>query len=276
LPADADRPVMTGPAADLHVHTTESDGTLTLDEVPTAAASAGVGTVAITDHDRVHPGLPAPVTERDGVELIRGVELRVETPDAGRVDLLGYAVDPTPELAAELDRVQRDRIERGGRMIDAVEARLGVDLDLEPHEGVGRPHVARAVEESEAPYDVEGAFAELIGADGPCFVPRDVTGFDEGARLLAASCPVVSLAHPFRYPDPAPALDLTADPNLNAVERFYPYGREVDAALVERVAAEHDLLLTGGSDAHGRALGVDGPDREAFERFRSRLSETEA
>jgi predicted metal-dependent phosphoesterase TrpH len=267
---------MTEPAADLHVHTTESDGTLTLDEVPAAAESAGVGTVAITDHDRVHPGIERPVVERDGVELVRGIELRVETAGAGRVDLLGYAVDPTSALADELGRVRRDRVERGCRMIEAVETYLCADLDLDPHDGIGRPHVARAIEESEAPYDVEGAFSELIGTDGPCFVPRNVTGFVDGAALLADSCPVVALAHPFRYPDPGAALALTADSNLNAVERFYPYGREVDAALVERVAAERGLLVTGGSDAHGRTLGIDGPDRDAFERFRNRLSETEA
>ncbi|MFC4359680.1 PHP domain-containing protein [Halobium salinum] len=269
---------MSQPVADLHVHTPVSDGTLTLDELPDAARAAGVGVVAVTDHDRVHPDIEAPVVDRDGVELIRGIELRVEPADdaVGRVDLLGYALDPTDELLDELERVQRDRVERGGKIIERVETHLDVDLDLEPREGIGRPHVARAVEASEAPYDAEAAFRQLIGSDGPCFVPRDVTGFEEGAALLADSCAVVSLAHPFRYPDPEAALALAESPHLDAVERFYPYGREVDTDLVDRVAAEGDLLRTGGSDAHGKTLGKAGPDREAFDAFAARLSETEA
>jgi Predicted metal-dependent phosphoesterases (PHP family) len=82
---------MTQPAADLHVHTTASDGTLTVPELPAAARRAGVEWVAVTDHDRVHPDLDAPVTDRDGVHIIRGIELRVET-DRQRLDLLGYGV----------------------------------------------------------------------------------------------------------------------------------------------------------------------------------------
>lgn len=269
---------MSRPVADLHVHTTVSDGTLTLDEVPDAARAAGVETVAVTDHDRVHPDIEAPVVERDGVEVIRAIELRVEPAEEaiGRVDLLGYALEPTPPLLDELERIQRDRVERGAKIIERVEDHLGVDLDLEPREGIGRPHIARAIEASEAPYDVERAFRELIGGGGPCFVPRDVTCFEGGASLLADACAVVALAHPFRYPDPEAALALTESTHLNAVERFYPYGRDVDTDLVERVAAERNLLRTGGSDAHDRTLGKAGPDREAFDAFDARLTETEA
>jgi len=273
--------------ADLHVHTTVSDGTLTLDDLPAAAREAGVEWVAVTDHDRIHPDLEAPVTERDGVTVVRGIELRVavdgdagdagpdagdgsETGDeAGRIDLLGYAVDPTPDLRAEVDRLQRDRIERGRRMIGLVEERLGVTLDVEPGPGVGRPHVARAVAESDADYGYDDAFRELIGEGRPCYVARDVPGFERGAALLRASCPVVGLAHPLRYADPGPALARAGE--LDAVERWYAYDRPVDQSPVEAVIAEHDLLATGGSDAHGRELGRAGLDRGAFEAVRERL-----
>ena len=98
--------------ADLHVHTTNSDGEMELPEVPEAARDAGVSVVAITDHDRLHPELPTPVTAFEGVTVVHGIELRVEprteadgeddapsdAPDAGptgeRVDLLGVGVTP--------------------------------------------------------------------------------------------------------------------------------------------------------------------------------------
>ncbi len=254
--------------ADLHVHTTASDGELTLAGLPAAARDAGVSCVAVTDHDRCHPDIDAPVVERDGVTVIRGVELRVDAGDL-RVDLLGYAARRTDGLVAELDRVQRDRVRRARRMVACVEDRLGVSLDVDFEEGVGRPHVARAVAASDADYDYQGAFDHLIGADCPCYVARDLPSFETGARLLREACDVVSLAHPFRYPDPASALELAAE--LDAVERYYPYGRSVDTALVDRFAAEHDLLVTGGSDAHDRTLGVAGLTPEPFRRFAARV-----
>ncbi|WP_281196079.1 PHP domain-containing protein [Halorubrum sp. F4] len=254
--------------ADLHTHTTLSDGTLTIDEVPAAAREAGLDWVAITDHDRIHPGIDAPVVERDGVRIVRGIELRV---DAGfeRLDLLGYAVEHTESLDAEIDRLQTDRRERGAEILRRVEERLGVDLDLEPRPGLGRPHVARAIEASPAPYDYADAFEELIGDDGPCYVARDVTDLDRGVDLFRESCAFVGLAHPFRYDDVDAALEIARD--LDAIERFYPYGRPVDADRIDRVVASDDLLATGGSDAHERRFGAAGLTRAAFEPVRERL-----
>ena len=254
--------------ADLHAHTTVSDGTMTAAELAATAADAGLDWVAVTDHDRIHPDLDAPVVEREGVRVVRGIELRV---DAGfeRLDLLGYAVEHTAALDAETERLQANRQRRGAAILDAVEERLGVDLDLEPRPGLGRPHIARAIEASAAPYDYAGAFDELIGNDGPCYVARDVTDLERGVELLRDACAFVGLAHPFRYDDVGAALDVARD--LDAVERFYPYGRPVDDARVERVAAESDLLLTGGSDAHERTLAEAGLTASAFEPVRERL-----
>ncbi len=254
--------------ADLHTHTTASDGTLTIEEVPAAARDAGLDWVAVTDHDRIHPGLAAPVVVHDGIRIVRGIELRVDA-SFERLDLLGFAVERTDPLDAEIDRLQTDRRERGSRILALVEERLGIDLDLEPRPGIGRPHIARAIDESSAPYDYADAFDELIGNDGPCYVARDVTDLDRGVSLLREACSVVGLAHPFRYDDVDAALDVARD--LDAIERFYPYGRPVDVERVERVAAEAGLLETGGSDAHERMLGESGLSAPAFELVRERL-----
>ena len=254
--------------ADLHTHTTVSDGTATIDELPSAAREAGIDWIAVTDHDRIHPGLDAPVVTRDGVRIVRGIELRV---DAGfeRIDLLGYAVRHTDPLDAELARLQADRRERGARILSRVEARLGIDLDVEPRPGLGRPHIARAIDDSSAPYDYEDAFDELIGDDGPCYVARQVTPLDQGVELLREASAIVGLAHPFRYADVDAALEVAT--RLDAVERWYPYGRDVDAERVDRAADAADLLRTGGSDAHDRTLGTAGLTREALRPVRARL-----
>ncbi|MEF8782292.1 MAG: PHP domain-containing protein [Haloarculaceae archaeon] len=255
--------------ADLHVHTTNSDGALTLAALPDAARRAGVEVVAVTDHDRTHPDLDAPVTEVGGVTVAHGIELRVDSP-AGRVDLLGYGVEERDALLAELDRLQADRIERARAIVSCVEGRLGVDLDVAFEPGVGRPHVARAIADSNSEHDFAAAFEELIGDDCPCYVPRDIPGFERGRALLSEACGLVALAHPLRYDDPGAALKLTA--TLDAVERAYPYGREVDLTPVDRAVEAHDLLVTGGSDAHDDRLGRAGLDREGYDRVRARLT----
>lgn len=253
--------------ADLHVHTTNSDGTLTLETLADAAAAADVGAVAVTDHDRLHPDLRTPVATVDGVTVVHGIELRVEAPGE-RVDLLGYGARRTDGLESLVEHLQTDRVERGREIIERVEDRIGVELPVEPREGLGRPHIARAIEAA-SDYSYEAAFDELVGDDGPCFVARDVPAFEEGLAALREACGLVSLAHPCRYDDPEGALDLCAD--LDAVERYYPYDREVDPHPLERAVERHDLLATGGSDAHDETLGRAGLDRDEYRRFRAEL-----
>lgn len=259
------------PHADLHVHTTRSDGQLTLERLPAAADRADVAVTAVTDHDRLHPALDAPVVEREGVRIVNGIELRVQA-DGQRLDLLGYGVDPerADDLRAECDRLQRDRIERARAIAESVEERLGVDLDLSYEPGIGRPHVARAIDATpETDLGYRDAFAELIGDGGPCYVSRDVPSFERGRSLLDETCGVVSLAHPLRYGDPEAALELAAE--CDAVEGPYPYDGAVDEALVAETVERHDLLVTGGSDAHDDRLGLAGLSESAFERLAAHL-----
>ncbi|GAB3683080.1 PHP domain-containing protein [Salinarchaeum chitinilyticum] len=274
--------------ADLHVHTTNSDGELSIEDVPTAATAAALDAIAVTDHDRPHPGLEEPVTDRNGVTVVHGIELRVQVGETAtaidgasrgqRVDLLGYGLEPTPDLRAECDRIQRDRAERGARIVERVEDHLGVDLDVDPGPGFGRPHVARAVaDHPDLDLGVQDVFDELIGDGGPCYVARQIPSFERGRELLADACRLVGLAHPLRYDDPAAALALTS--TLDAVELWYPYDRPVDPTdlddagidLVERAIERHGLLPTGGSDAHETTLGAAGLDATAWERVAAEL-----
>ena len=259
--------------ADLHVHTTASDGLFEVADLPAAAREAGVEWVAVTDHDRPNPELDVPVAIRDGVGVVHGIELRV---DAGeqRIDLLGYGLRRTAALAEIVDAIQTNRVERARRIAECVESRFGVDLDVDLSAGVGRPHLARAIAESDADYDYHGAFRHVIGSDAPCYVRREVPTFEEGVTALREACSVVCLAHPFRYRHPAAALARCA--SLDAVERYYPYGSrytypEVDSDLLASAIADHDLLALGGSDAHETTLGLAGVPRSDFEAFRERL-----
>ena len=262
--------------ADLHVHTDNSDGRLSLEAVPAAAREAGVSVVAITDHDRPHPSLDAPIVERGDLTIVHGIELRVEAASQ-RVDLLGYGIEETPALQQETERLAADRLQRGRKIKRCLEAELGVELDLTVDEGTGRPHLARAVvAHPETEYDsLKPVFLDLIGDGRECFVSRDVPSFERGVELLDEAARVVGLAHPFRYEDPSDALALCSD--LDAVERYYPYDRPltgettVDMDLLAAVIEEQDLLQTGGSDSHTMEIGRTGLDQEAYGPVRAAL-----
>jgi len=254
--------------ADLHVHTTNSDGSLTLATLPEAAEQAGVEAVAVTDHDRVHPDLNRPLTRRDGIEIVHGIELGVTT-GSMRVDLLGYGVRRSERLQELLETVQANRVERARRIVACVEDEFGVELEVDVGPGIHRTHIARAIDRSDAPYDYRRAKGELIGDGCPCHVERPVPGFDRGRRVLSEACALVGLAHPLRYGDPEEALALTAE--LDAVELAYPYNRAVDVTLVEAAIDNHGLVPTGGSDAHGDRLGRAGVDRTTYDRVRSKV-----
>jgi len=253
--------------ADLHVHTTASDGCLSLADVPAAARRADVDVVAITDHDRPHPDLDGAIVDREGITVLHGIELRVELPDQ-RVDLLAYGLESTAELQSLCDRIQRDRVARGRAMVERIEDRLGVTLPVEIEPGIGRPDVARAVA-AVTEYDVQGVFDDLIGNGRPCYVERQVPTFERGRRVLAASAAIVGLAHPLRYADTAAALDRCGV--LDALELYYPYDGAIDPEPVERAIERHDLLATGGSDAHDECLGKAGLDRAGADRVLAAL-----
>lgn len=256
--------------ADLHVHTTNSDGEFVLDEIPAAAAEAGIAAVAVTDHDRTHPALDAPLVRIDGIDVIHGIELRVEIESLSeRIDVLGYGVTESPTLCAELDRLQANRKTRAVRIIELVEHELGIGLDIVVQEGVGRPHIAHAIDaHAETDLSYQDAFDELIGDGGPCHVPREIPSFEKGVSLLSEACNVVSLAHPYRYSNFDAVLEL-AD-KLDAVECHYPYS-DANAARNSgsdrRTVEQHNLLITGGSDAHTRELGQAGVTEQEYKRL---------
>ncbi|MFW6448047.1 MAG: PHP domain-containing protein [Halobacteriota archaeon] len=250
--------------ADLHVHTTRSDGTIDPADIGRLAADRGLQAVAITDHDR----LPPDDAGGEGADVIGGIELRVAADGVGRVDLLGYGVERTAALESALDHLQADRLERARAMRDRLEAHLDVELDLDLVPGVGRPHLAEAVADA-TDLGYQAVFDRYIGEEGPCYVPRDVPTFERGRELLRAAADLVVLAHPMRYDDPAAALALVD--RLDGVEFAYPYDDEGALDRLEELL-DGEPLRTGGSDAHNlRALGQAGLDRSGFEAVAGRL-----
>ena len=112
--------------ADLHLHTTASDGTQEISEVVERAATHGLSAIAITDHDTISPLLTSPVTMMGGLEVISGVELKVDY--YGILgELLGYFVNPDiPAIKSLFLFMERARKKRMKKMIDRCNKYIGL------------------------------------------------------------------------------------------------------------------------------------------------------
>lgn len=272
---------------DLHTHSTASDGELSPRELVATAADAGVGTLALTDHDTM-AGVPEAQAEarRRGIEIVPAVEIGCLTPDEGIVDILGYFVDAdTPSLQALFLRIRDSREERARAMVERLRAeRIAITFeDVATVAGsapIGRPHVAQALADAGVVADVGSAFTELIGVDGPGYVSRLRLNPADVCEAVRAAGGVPSMAHP--VPPGAPRRDpkrlrhflpRLVEAGLGGLECHYPrYSTETVRWL--RTLADHNgLIPTGGSDYHGarlpgRTLGCVDVPADTVERLR--------
>ena len=249
--------------ADLHVHSTASDGTDPPAEVMRRAAWAGLDVVALTDHDTV-AGHAEARAAAGPVALLPGMELSCRL-DGRSLHMLAYLFDADqPELAAELTRIRDDRVLRARAMVDQL-AGLGVDISWEQVAAiagqavVGRPHIARAMADSGAIASPREAFTrDWIADGGRAYVGRYALDPVRAIDLVRAAGGVTALAHPRAGRDTwvtNEQITRLAAVGLAGLEVFHPDQSEAERARL--IALAHDLALvpTGGSDDHGSLTG---------------------
>jgi len=248
---------------DLHLHTLYSDGEYPPEEVIRQAATKGLHTVAITDHDTV-AGIPQALesARMASLRVIPAVEISCELAE-GEVHLLGYFVDWNPEapLAQMLARFRASRTERAKTMVEKLRG-LGVPLTWEEvqavagGESVGRPHVARALVARGYVQSVAEAFERYLFRGGPAYVPRFKLIPEEAIALIHRAGGVAVLAHPLDILD---TVGWLAAEGLDGLEAYYTgYSPDVSAQIAA-IAQRYGLIVTGGSDFHGPRVcpGID-------------------
>jgi predicted metal-dependent phosphoesterase TrpH len=250
--------------ADLHVHSSASDGTDPPAEVMRRAALAGLDAVALTDHDTVAGHAEAYRTLPPALTLVPGMELSCRL--RGRsLHMLAYLFDPgQPELAAELARIRDDRVLRARAMVERL-AELGVAITWDQVSAiagpavVGRPHIARAMAASGAIADPGEAFtAEWIADGGRAYVGRYALDPARAIGLVRAAGGVTVLAHP-RADRQRPVSDeqiaRLAAAGLAGVEVFHPDQLDSERPGLLALVNDLGLVATGGSDDHGALTG---------------------
>jgi predicted metal-dependent phosphoesterase TrpH len=247
--------------ADLHCHSTVSDGTLAPEALAARAKAGGVQLWALTDHDEIAGQERALQAARaQGMDYLTGTEISVTF--AGRVvHIVGLGFDHTnPQLAEGL------RATRGGREVRAREmaaslAQVGIQGAYEGSlkyvsnpELISRTHFARFLVEAGHCSDIPEVFRRYLSEGKPGYVPHKWASLRDAVRWITEAGGIAVIAHPGRYP-------FSAVEEYALITEFMAHGGRgievvtgshtaADAAKYTKTALEFDLLASRGSDFH--------------------------
>lgn len=258
-----DNSIMELTYVDLHIHSTCSDGYYTPEDLVRMAADAGLVAVALADHDNIDGIERAILAGREyDVEVFAAVELSTQWHEYSDMHLLGYGFDyRDPYLIRALTEFQTYRRQRNFQIIERVNDKLRGERrqPLDAHEvqkladgTIGRPHIALALRQAGYVSNNDEAFERYLV---PCNVPKHYFPVDEAINLIHAGGGIAVLAHPpYITRDRRKLERLTAElvaMGLDGVEAYNNGSGLEETDWLIRLAGQHDLIVTGGSDFHG-------------------------
>ena len=248
---------------DLHTHSTASDGTDSPAELVRLAAVAGLGVVAITDHDTTRGWAQAATALRPGMTLVPGAEISCQFERAGQptipMHLLAYLFDAANvELDQRLTGLCDDRVERAQRMVqlmadDGISVSWPEIRDAAGGGTIGRPHLARALVAAGVVDSVNAAFAGPLSWRSPYYVVKGDIPVLETISLVRAAGGVCVFAHPRRrgrHVDDEGIAELAAA-GLHGIEVDHPDHDPQARLELGALAVDLGLVRTGSSDYHG-------------------------
>lgn len=246
--------------ADLHLHTSFSDGTYSPEELTAHGHRYKLAAMALTDHDTVEGcERMGKACKEVGIEFIPGTELTAEL-YTDELHLLGYFLDiRCPKLLAEIAKFQKGRQERILEMVARLNAHK-IPLSAEAVFAVancrspGRPHVGRALVKAGYCTSMDEAFERFLKRNRPAFVPKTKISALHAIELIHNAGGLAVMAHPGlnRSDELIPQL---VEAGLDGIECFHSKHSSADSQRYLRIASKYNLLITGGSDCHGMSKG---------------------
>ncbi len=242
--------------ADLHLHTTESDGTWTPEQLVGQASRLGLSAIAITDHDTT-AGIAAALRVAPAhLQVIPGIELSTAHEVGEAVHIVGLWINPSNErLQSRLSVLREERLHRVDRILERLDD-LGVFLEHADilkfaHRNVlSRSHIASALVEKGFVQSKQEAFNAYIGQGAPAYVRRPKLSPEEAIQLIIHAGGVPILAHPGMLKDLF-ILPILKEGGLVGMEVIHHSHTVEQTQYFEELAADYGFLPSGGSDCHG-------------------------
>jgi len=247
--------------ADLHVHTYLSDGTFSPEKVVEYAKAKGLDAIAITDHDCCDGIAPAILAAKGlDVEVIPGVELTAELDDS-EIHILGYFIDwQDAAFLKKLDKIIMVRKERAKEILKKLKKhRMDISeeelFELSGPGCVGRLHIANILFRKGYVPSIKQAFNKYIADGKCCYVKKFKLSPKEAVDMIRDVGGAAVLAHPKLININGKAVEgligqLVKD-GIQGIEAYHSDHRPRDVERLKKLAEEHDLAITGGSDCHG-------------------------
>lgn len=243
-------------AADLHIHSSASDGSYTPEQIVDMAKSLGIRTISIADHDSVE-GVERALNYglRENVKVIPAVELSSES-EVGDFHFIGYFIDhKNISLQRHLVELREKRLVRAEKIVGKL-TDFSIDLDfdqiLADSQGgsVGRVHLARELIRKGYAQSTGDAFARYLSKESRFYVPKFISEPEEVISILIRANSVPVLAHPGLLRSDG-KIRFLAEKGMRGIEVYHPKHDPWLTSRYAQIAEELGLVKTGGSDFHG-------------------------
>lgn len=242
--------------ADLHIHTTASDGQMSVGEAVKQAVSLNLSVISLTDHDTISGvRLAQEVAQNYDLQVMPGVEITTAFGDR-ECHMLAYDFDMNDEAFNELLRAhQQARVLRAGWIIKQL-AKKGMDLDIGEviaeanGRNVGRPHIAEVLRRKGYVATIREAFIRHLSDDALGTIRSNYHSYADVIDIVKKAGGVTVIAHPGRmYGEKE--LEKFVAAGIDGIETLHPGHNYEIQKKMEAFAGKHNLLTTGGSDYHG-------------------------
>lgn len=257
---------------DMHVHTNYSDGQFSPDEVIQLAINAGIGIVAITDHDTLD-GIKKVDRNKDfikesGINIVNGIEISTHS-DTGTMHILGYDIDLDNEaLNDKLNAIRTNRLNSTLAVMEQVRRDYGITfsysdiIDLVNSRHVGRPNLAKLCIKYGFSDNISDAFEYFLNPakEKTRKYSRNLF-YPEVFKLVKDAGGIVILAHPKTLKLDNYNLDKLIfnmkEYGLDGIEVFNSIHSLDDVNYYKYLADKYNLLVSGGTDFHGPLIKPD-------------------
>lgn len=263
--------------ADLHMHSTASDGVLSPAQILARASEAGLRALAITDHDTcAGTKMALDLAAQFNLIVVPGVEMTTQV-EGRNVHMLGYFFDvDSVELATFFAENRRRREQRACAMADNLAADgFPVSSDMVRSSGktINRSLLARMLVQSGCAANIDDAFRRFIGQHSPYYVECSYPESAEAVHLIRAAGGYAFIAHPAHY-RVVDLIEPLVHEGMTGVEAFHTMQSKRQSALLVDLAHSLGAGISGGSDwhgdgTHGAQLGSAGLSEAEFTAFLS-------
>ncbi|MDD2681432.1 MAG: PHP domain-containing protein [Bacilli bacterium] len=238
---------------DFHMHSTHSDGKLTVEEVIQEVKNKGLSWFSITDHDNLDGSLNAiELANKNGLNLIVGLELSTFYNNES-IHVLGYfpTLDKIHFINSFLHDMRVKRKKRAFNIKDKLFQHFNIDLNMERLEKM--PTITRASISSEIirqgyPYTKKEIFERFIGADCPAYIPSTNISTQIGIDIIKKAGGYPVIAHPVLYKKTK--ITELIKMGITGIEAIYPANSSSETLYYKKIAKDENLFITAGSDFH--------------------------